>query len=131
MAANDFIALKGPFRVIRPIASANRSKGHFELLGPCAGFWLHDVANGAEGSYCVAAGLVSMTRTLLHSDFRSGVAITAGSVLFLNAADRRTNVRISDTAAGQGDRQTPGVIGIVYRNASTTDTRLLVSFEHH
>ena len=136
MAAGDCELLKGPIEVIRATAGANRSKGHFEVVAATAGFWLHDVANGSEGSFCISAALISMTTDIIHADFRT-VEVPAGSALQRAAASRNRrqdnilNVLTTPTTSGAGDRHLPGVVGIVFRTKAASDTRLLVNFHHH
>ena len=128
MPAGDIVPLKGPYKILRPTADGAKDKGHVEILNHSIGFWLHDTPDTEVGSFCIAAGLVRMNKSVLKPAAQRSIAVTAGAVIY----KPRTNNNIQ---IGQGNAQldggSPGTFGVVYEDAAADATHLLIVFEHH
>ena len=120
MAGEKIEVIKGPATTIRAVADENAAAGDLERIGLTYGFWLHDVAKGAEGDFCISAPIIE-----IPSDSKMHIA---GTLVQLTG----NNPSITITYAPTGNQATSRNVAvrymIVYRRVRARDTRMLVTW---
>ena len=119
MAGEKFEVIKGPVTTIRAVAAENAAAGDLERIGQTYGFWLHDVAKGAEGDFCISAPIIEIpSDSKMHA---------AGALVQLTG--NNPNIAFAYGATGGGTNRNVAVrYMIVYRRVRARDTRMLVTW---
>ena len=126
----DFENFQGPFKIIRPSVTANKTRGQAELVNATYGFWMQNLvaADVDTGSFCIEAAYASIARTLFDTAEQTG-AYSAGAAVYYDRSS--SSLKIHSNDKNSRDSGTPGVVGIIYSDVASTDTRIGIVFEHH
>ena len=120
MAGEKFEVIKGPVTTIRAVADENAAAGDLERIGHTYGFWLHDVAKGAEGDFCISAPIIE-----IPSDSKMHIA---GSLVQLTGNNPNITIAYAATGSQAISRNVAVRYMIVYRRVRARDTRMLVTW---
>ena len=120
MAGEKIEVIKGPATTIRAVADENAAAGDLERIGLTYGFWLHDVAKGAEGDFCISAPIIEIpSNSKMH---------IAGTLVQLTGNDPNITITYGANTAQATSRNVAVRYMVVYRRVRARDTRMLVTW---